>query len=165
MSEPSVTHSGTSRPAADAGDARASFEQSARHLREHPAATWVELLDLGLLESEVLLAPERVLNFPVDGSRRDLVEEFRRRPLGPHGVDLTQLLWQMRSQTPHGRYVARELAGGGWQVIRLTVGRRPRWEPVPEAKYDSREELEWGIFALRWRDQTGQELPLAWERS
>jgi hypothetical protein len=150
----------TTAPAGDPAAAHAAFVRGARYLAEHPAATWVDLLNLGLMESEALLAPERILCFPVDDARQDLVSEFRRGPLGPHSPELSELLWILRSHTPSGRYVCREVPGGGWQVIRLGVECRPHWEPLPGADFQSREDAEWAMFALRWRDQTGQELPL-----
>lgn len=141
----------TGRPAAAA---------AAAYLAGHPQATSFDLDEQGLAASS-LLAPEAVLTEPVDARRLDLVEEFRADPLGPHGDELTQLLWHLRAQTPTGRYVLARRDGGGWQVVHLIGGRRPRGELVPGPEHRTLEDAEWAVFRLRWRDHTGQELPAA----
>jgi hypothetical protein len=123
-------------------------------------ATWFDLIDRGLMDEGSLLEPEHVLASAVDATRSDLVDEFRKAPLGPYSGDLQLLAWRLRAQTPNGRrYVLRQSARG-WQIACLSGGRRPRSELVGDDEYETREECEWAIFALRWRDHTGQALPL-----
>jgi hypothetical protein len=138
----------------------ASIAESARYLAEHEEATAFDLEELGLAPNS-LLAPELILQEPIDGDRLDLVEEFRVKPLGPHGEELRRLLWNLRAQTPAGRYVLSRMESGGWRALHLIGGRRrPRAEIVPEPEYESFEDAEWAIFRLRWRDHTGQALPV-----
>jgi hypothetical protein len=140
-------------------DARESFVRSFEFLVEHADATWFDLVEEGLIAEGALLAPEQILAFPVDASRTDLVAEFRRAPLGPHSAELRQLLWLLRCQTPGGRYVLVRSGDASYRVARLDAGRRPGWRLVDDAEYTSLEEAEWAVFALRWRDHTGERLP------
>jgi hypothetical protein len=134
--------------------------ESLTFLAGHEDATWFDLIEQGLIREGSLLEPEHILSAPVDPTRADLVEEFRRSPLGPFSDELQLLLWQLRAQAPSGRYVLRETATGCWQAVRLSPGRRPRWEPAANEEFESEDDCEWALFALRWRDLTGQELPL-----
>jgi len=130
-------------------------------LVDNEEATWFDLIDEGLMDRGSLLEPEHVLASPVDPSRSDLVDEFRKAPLGPYSSELQLLLWRLRAQVPAGRrYVLRQSASGRWQVAGLPLGRRPKWELLGGEEYDTREDCEWAIFALRWRDHTGELLPL-----
>lgn len=129
-------------------------------LAEHEDATWFDLIEQGLMSEGSLLEPEHVLSAPVDPGRADLVEGFRRSPLGPFSHELQLLVWQLRAQAPKGRYALREIAAGRWQAVRLSPGRRPRWEAAAVEEFESEEDCEWALFALRWRDHTGQDIPL-----
>jgi hypothetical protein len=129
-------------------------------LAEHEDATWLDLIEQGLIGEGSLLEPEHVLSAPVDPTRADLVDEFRRSPLGPFSHELQLLVWQLRAQAPRGRYALREAGAGCWQPVRLSPGRRPSWEPAAVEEFHSEDDCEWALFALRWRDHTGQELPL-----
>jgi hypothetical protein len=123
-------------------------------------ATWFDLVEQGLMGSGVLLQPELLLDFDVDGSRTDLVEEFERRPLGPYSDDLQLLLWRLRARPGNARYALRRHGSGGWQIVRLVGKRRPTVEVVDDTVLETAEDCEWAVFALRWRDRTGRELPL-----
>ena len=136
-----------------------SFAECVRYLAENPSATSADLVELGLMPEEAQLGPERNLCDPVDADRLDLVDEFRCNPLGPHSEELRQLLWHVRAQTPAGRYVLKRVGKARWQVLHLMGKRRPRAELVPGPVHQSREDAEWAIFALRWRDLTGCVLP------
>lgn len=131
-------------------------------LEQEPDATWLDLIDVGLLDSGSLIYPERVLPPTVDSSRLDLVDEFKRTPLGPHSSELQQLTWILRSQCPNGRYVLTTDHGNPplYRVARLERGRGRPLEYVHGAEFGTVEEAEWATFALRWRDHTGQALPL-----
>jgi hypothetical protein len=131
-------------------------------LAEHDGATWFDLIEQGLMSSGSLLEPEHVLASPVDPDCSDLVEEFRRSPLGPYSERLQLLLWRLRAQQPAGRYVLRQTNSSRWQVLRLAAERRPSWELIDTPELATIEECEWAVFALRWRDHTGQVLPLRW---
>lgn len=134
------------------------FAQGLLFLEDNPEATWVDLVEKEVMPASALLSPERVLSFPVDASRTDLVAEFRRSPLGPYSPDLRTLLWTLRSATPHGRYLLYDDRHGRHLVIRLSGTIRPAHEVVYECS--NPEDAEWAVFALRWNDQTGGQLPL-----
>ena len=84
----------------------ASVAEAARYLAAHPEATAIELAEHGPAALS-MLAPEGVLSASVDADRLDLVDEFRRNPLGPWSEELRQLLWHLRAQTP-GRSAGRK---------------------------------------------------------
>ena len=136
----------------------ASVAEAARYLTAHPEATAIQLSEHGLAALSVL-APERILCGPVDADRLDLVDEFRRNPLGPWSEELRQLLWHLRAQTPVGRYVLERAGESSWHAVHLVGTRRPRGELVPGPAYETLQDAEWGLFRLRWRDQTGCVLP------
>jgi len=90
---------------------------------------------------------------------RQYIEEFRRRPIGPHSPGLQRLLNLLRHDP------------SGWQVI--LICRRPFREWVlgamPPRRADpiriedgpvftSREEAEWEVFRRRWRAHTGEDI-------
>jgi hypothetical protein len=141
----------------DAPSAEA-FAKGLALLKSDPEATWMDLVERQVMPASALLSPEKVLSFTTDNARTDLVEQFRAAPLGPHGPELTVLLWTLRSATPNGRYVLGATDDGGWAVLRLVGGRRPRPETVRTCA--RLEEAEWAVFALRWNDQTDGDLPL-----
>ncbi len=134
----------------------ALFAEAATYLSEHPEATALTLEDLGMVAE----APaQQILASPIDSDRLDLVDEFRRKPLGPYSEELRVLLWHLRAQHPAGRYVLEQLGESHWRVLHLVGGTRPRVELVTGPLIESFEDAEWEIFRLRWRDHTGRVLP------
>jgi hypothetical protein len=79
-----------------------------------------------------------LVNYPeaahwqVDTTRLDLVEEFRRKPRGPHGDDLQKLLHRMRWTGDFETAAAtcsssrRQAASGCSHVCRVSAARRSR---------------------------------------
>ncbi len=101
-------------------------------------------------------------HWPVDPTRLDLVEEFRRNPRGPHGADLQKLLHRMRwTGDPQigGRYVLLVLEPGRrWGLARLPPVRGAPIEPIANQVFTSLAEAEWEVFKRRWQALTGQSL-------
>jgi len=102
-------------------------------------------------------------HWPVDPTRHDLVEEFRRNPRGPHGADLQKLLHRMRwagDPEAGGRYVllVRE-PGRSWVLARLPAARGAPIEPIPNQVFTSLAAAEWEVFKRRWHALTGEVLP------
>jgi hypothetical protein len=101
-------------------------------------------------------------HYPVDAGRLDLVEEFRRRPRGPHSDDLQKLLHRMRwpgDPGESGRFVLIVLdPGRQWGLARLPRRRGARIERLANHVFASLEEAEWHVFKVRWRALTGQAL-------
>ena len=96
----------------------------------------------------------------IDTSRRDLIEEFRRNPIGRHSPDLRVLLntlrkgqkgeaWVLVCVEPHRRWRLARKASGRAQPVRL----------VGDTVFTSPEQAEWEVFKLLWRDSTGEALP------
>jgi hypothetical protein len=96
----------------------------------------------------------------IDPTRVDLAEEFCRDPLGPHGPELQELLWIFRTQDQGGRYVLLRAADrAGWTVARVAErGQPPR--VILDRLFETKEDAEWAVFALRWREHTGNPLEL-----
>jgi hypothetical protein len=100
--------------------------------------------------------------YRLDPSRIDLAEEFRRNPYGRHSGELQRLINMFRSSPFSGKYV----------LIRETRQWPARWKlgrfgATPQApiiltdlEFDNFEAAEWAVFKLRWKDHTGQDLPL-----
>ncbi|MET0529743.1 MAG: hypothetical protein ABW003_15670 [Microvirga sp.] len=97
--------------------------------------------------------------YPVDPNRRDLIEEFRRNPRGPHSEDLQKVLHRMRWAGVAGRYVLVTLEPGKkWMLGRLPAKRGGRIQTFPDKIYTSPLAAEWDIFCLRWEALTGQKI-------
>jgi N,N-dimethylformamidase len=98
--------------------------------------------------------------YDIDPTRIDLAEEFKRQPYGRHSAELQRVLNRMRSEPFEGHYVLlRDGRFGPWRLARL--GRRPQ-DPMTETGhvFTDRKQAEWVVFKLRWKNLTGQELPL-----
>jgi hypothetical protein len=90
---------------------------------------------------------------------REWVDEFRKRPVGPHSPQLQRVLNALRGGPLAGRYVLictrpyRE-----WVLARHPGGRGKPFEILPQHRFSSLEEAEWTVFRLRWKEHTGQDL-------
>ena len=90
---------------------------------------------------------------------REWVDEFRKRPIGPHSPQLQRVLNTVRGGALAGRYVLictkpyRE-----WVLARHPGRRGKRFEILNEHRFSSREEAEWAVFRLRWKEHTGQDV-------
>ena len=101
-------------------------------------------------------------HYPVDPTRNDLVEEFRRNPRGPHGDALQKLLHRMRwTGDPGigGRYVLLvQEPGRRWMLARLPGERGKPIEPIPNQVFTNLADAEWEVFKRRWHGLTGQDI-------
>src|ERR1700722_17254292 len=108
-------------------------------------------------------------HWPVDASRLDLVEEFRRKPRGPNGDELQKLLHRMRwSGDPEadGRYVLVVVEPGRrWVLGRLPRLRGKPVELLSNQVFTSIAEAEWEVFKRRWEALTGQPLPQSFKEN
>lgn len=99
--------------------------------------------------------------YAIDPERLDLAREFKASPYGRHSGELQRVLNRMRSPYHRRRYVLvmterhRE-----WTLARMGVRPGDPLEPVPGHRFRTREEAEWTVFKLRWRELTGRELPI-----
>jgi hypothetical protein len=104
-------------------------------------------------DTKTLLAPY--------AGRHDLVEAFRKAPLGPWPDELLHLLTVLRGVPAAGKYVLVECEDpqGGWALATLPGTRGEAPTPVPGYRFTSLAEAEWTVFRLRWAYWTGEELP------
>jgi hypothetical protein len=90
---------------------------------------------------------------------REWVDEFRNRPIGPHSPQLQRVLNTLRGGVLAGRYVLICTKPYREWVLALHPGRRgKRFEILDGHRFSSREEAEWAVFRLRWKEHTGQDL-------
>ncbi len=92
--------------------------------------------------------------------RDDLIEEFRKTPLGPHSDPLLHLLTVLRGVPTQGKYVLVEPEGpdNGWLLATLPGERGKAPALVPGYRFNTLAEAEWTVFRLRWAYWTGEEL-------
>jgi hypothetical protein len=98
--------------------------------------------------------------YDVDPARLELAREFKAKPFGQHSPDLQYLLHRMRSYDPAGHWVlVMTRPHAQWTLARMRAGGR---EPpqLTNTTFTSLEEAEWHVFKLRWKDLTGQDLPI-----
>lgn len=97
--------------------------------------------------------------YQITAEDRIHVAEFRARPFGRHSPDLQRILNAMRGGPLAGKYVLvctrpfRE-----WKLARHPGRPGLPIEVVDGPVFASREEAEWAVFKLRWKDLTGEDL-------
>ena len=97
--------------------------------------------------------------YAVDPERLELAREFKACIYGRHSGELQRVLNRMRGGANAGRYVIvctrrhRE-----WALARMGQRAGDPLEPVPGPIFRSRQDAEWAVFKLRWRELTGREL-------
>ena len=107
----------------------------------------------------MLLNDPASAHWEVDPNRTDLVEEFRRKPKGPHSDDLRRLLHRMRWSGIGGRYVLIvQEPGKRWMLGKLPGRRGEPVERFGNQVYDDPLKAEWDVFRIRWQALTGQEV-------
>ena len=90
---------------------------------------------------------------------RDLVDEFRQRPIGHHSPNLQRVLNTLRGGPLAGKYVlvcTRPFQE--WVLARHPGERGKPIELLREHIFTSKEEAEWAVFRLRWKEHTGEDL-------
>ena len=97
---------------------------------------------------------------PIDPARKDLVEEFRRSPVGRHSGDLRRMLNAMRSDPNLPDYILvctkpqRE-----WRLATKVPARHTPVELLDHPPFHDPLDAEWGVFRLRWKALFNEELP------
>src|SRR5262245_5341623 len=97
--------------------------------------------------------------FKIDPSRLDIAREFKAKPFGEHSPELQYTLNYMRTRvTPEFPVLVMTEPGKRWVLAQMpTGGGVPR---MTNQTFDSLEAAEWHVFKLRWKDITGQDLPI-----
>ncbi|MGH6919895.1 MAG: hypothetical protein ACREJ0_19585 [Geminicoccaceae bacterium] len=98
--------------------------------------------------------------YKIDPRRdRDVVDEFRQKPIGHHSPNLQRVLNTLRGGPLRGKYVLvctrpfRE-----WVLARHPGERGKSVELLREHTFASKEEAEWAVFRMRWKEHTGEDL-------
>jgi hypothetical protein len=97
----------------------------------------------------------------IDPRRTDVALEFRAKPVGHHSAELQRILAIFRGAPPNGKHVLictkphRE-----WMVAQLSGIRGQPVRVLHNMVFADRTEAEWAVFKLRWREHTGQDLPI-----
>lgn len=95
----------------------------------------------------------------IDTTRRDLIEEFRRNPIGRHSPDLRLLLNRLRTGQGDAPYILvcivphRE-----WRLARKAPRRMSPVMLLPGPVFTTPEAAEWAVFTLLWQERTGEAL-------
>ena len=97
--------------------------------------------------------------YKINPNDKDLVEEFRRQPIGHHSPALQQVLTLFRGGPTEGKYILYCTKPHEEWILGQLPGRRG----VPVKLHHNRvfhslEEAEWEVFKLRWHQHTGEHL-------
>ena len=90
---------------------------------------------------------------------RQHVDEFRHNPIGHHSPDLQRILNTLRGGPLAGKLVlvcTKPFAE--WTLAKHPGVRGKPIELLPEHTFTSREEAEWAVFRMRWKQHTGEDL-------
>ena len=87
----------------------------------------------------------------------DLIEEFRRQPIGRHSPELRLLLNNLRRGQKADPYIlVCTKPQAEWKLARKPAGRGSALRLVPGFVFTSPEEAEWEVFKLLWKESTGE---------
>lgn len=93
--------------------------------------------------------------------RKDLIEEFRRKPVGAHSGDLQHLLNLLRNEPLEGKHVlVCTKPGREWALAQLSGVRGGPVRIHGDRTFHSLAEAELEVFKLRWERLTGRTLKL-----
>ena len=90
---------------------------------------------------------------------RELIEEFKRTPIGHHSPGLQRLLNHMRGVSLTNKYCVFEVKPNReWQLAK-THGVRGKPLKMLNKRFKKRADAEWYVFRQRWKTLTGETLP------
>jgi hypothetical protein len=96
----------------------------------------------------------------IDPRRKDLVEEFRRTPVGPLSGDLRRMLNALRRHPDLPSYIlVCTVPQREWRLATKPAGRGAKTTLLDHPPFHDPLEAEWQVFRLRWKAATGEELP------
>jgi hypothetical protein len=96
--------------------------------------------------------------FKIDTRRKDLVEEFRRNPIGHHSAELQLILNLFRGAPVAEKYVLVATEPHKMWALAQLPARRGEAPRMLNRAFRSQEEAEWEVFKLRWERYTGETL-------
>ena len=90
---------------------------------------------------------------------RAYIDEFRQDPTGHHSPNLLRILNTLRGGPLEGKYVLVCTKPFEEYTLARHGGERGNGpELMPEFTFPSREEAEWAVFRLRWKEVTGEDI-------
>lgn len=97
--------------------------------------------------------------YEIDPSRRDLVEEFRNNPAGPHSPELTLVVNRLRVMPMADRHilVCRQ-RGREWILAKMPATRGAKLEFFEDHVFDDYAQAVCMVFKMRWQTVTGTKL-------
>jgi hypothetical protein len=97
--------------------------------------------------------------FKIDPTRLDIAREYKAKPFGEHSPELQYTLNQMRLRpVQEFEVLVMTEPGKRWVLAYMPMGGgTPR---MTNQTFDRLEDAEWHVFKLRWKDMTGQDLPI-----
>jgi len=96
----------------------------------------------------------------IDPARKDLVDEFRAKPVGRQSGDLRRLLNAMRRHPDLPPYIlVCTRAQREWHLATKPAGRGAVTTLLDHPPFSDPLEAEWQVFRLRWKALTGEDLP------
>ena len=100
------------------------------------------------------------MTYKIDPRRdREVVDEFRQNPIGHHSPNLQRVLNTLRGGPLEGKLVlVCTKPFEEWALARHPGERGKPIEVLQEHRFTSREEAEWAVFRLRWKEHTGEDL-------
>lgn len=85
---------------------------------------------------------------------RDMIQRFRRNPLGPYEPDLQHFLLPLRNVPAPGKHALMRCPGEeAWTLVRL--GDRGRPVEIVGGRWTSLADAEWAVFRARWLAMRG----------
>lgn len=89
---------------------------------------------------------------------RQLIEEFKKTPIGHHSPDLQRLLNRMRGAPMADKYcVVVVKANRVWQLAKTNDVRGKPMKMLSK-RFKKRADAEWYVFKRRWKALTGEAL-------
>ena len=94
----------------------------------------------------------------IDPSRRDLIDEFRRNPGGPHSPELALLVNRLRVMPMAERHIlVCTRRGREWMLARMPAQRGARVELCEDRVFHDYHEAVWEVFRRRYKTVTGRD--------
>jgi hypothetical protein len=98
-------------------------------------------------------------NYRITARDREVIEEFRNKPIGLHSAGLQRVLNVLRGSPAAGRYaVIATKPGREWVIAELSPERGKPPKILRGRKYERLEDAEWEVFKRRWKKVTGESI-------
>ena len=96
--------------------------------------------------------------YEIDPTRTDLVAEFRAKPGGPYGPELTLVVNRLRLMPMADRHIlVCTRRGREWTLAKMPAERGAKLELYADRVFNDYYEGAWEVFRLRWKAVTGKD--------